>query len=224
MILAIETATEVCSVAIKPPYGKIEEKRITGKAVHSEKLFGFIDFFLNKYRMKMEQFSMILVSRGPGQYTGLRIGAAGIKGLMLGNNIQLWSIGTLEGFAASFIGRDIEKGNVHAVIDARRKHLYYQSFRFTGNTVTAGEATILEIDEIESMINPGDTIIGTGLERLPSYGNVEMKFLGHSYISAANLIKARFESRYSKFFIKEEPEQFEPVYLTTRQVNDTPAR
>lgn len=221
MILAVETATEVCSVALKLDNGEIDEKRVTGKAVHSEMMFRFIDLLLKKYEVQIDEISQILISRGPGQYTGLRIGAAGIKGLMMKKNVELWSIGTLEGFTAAVKDQDEITGAVHAVIDARRKHLYHQSFKITDDRIISEGPAILEIKDIDSILDIGDTIIGTGLERLSSYSNVKMKFLDHNYISAVNLIQARLDSRFDNFFKKEQPATFDPVYLTTGQVNNT---
>jgi tRNA threonylcarbamoyladenosine biosynthesis protein TsaB len=221
MILAVETATEVCSIALKLDNGKIEEERVAGKAVHSEMMFRFIELLLKKHEVRIDELSQILISRGPGQYTGLRIGAAGVKGLMLKKNVELWSIGTLEGFTAAVKGRGDATGAVHAVIDARRKHLYHQSFKITDDRIISEGPAILQIKDIDSILDIGDTIIGTGLERLSSYGNVKMKFLDHSYISAVNLIKARVDSRFDDFFKQEDPAAFDPVYLTTRQVNNT---
>lgn len=221
MILAIETSTEVCSVALQTAPGVIEEMRETGKAIHSELLFRFVGQLLSESDISPDQLSEVLLSKGPGQYTGLRIGAAGVKGFLMGKNIPLVTLGTLEGFAGAFVNGNCPPGTLHAVIDARRKHLYHQTFRFSGDSVGAGRPAILTIDDIDRMLEPGDTIIGTGLERLSSFGNGVYNFYDKDYISAVNLIRARNDLRFEKLFETVDPVQVEPEYLTTSQVNNT---
>jgi hypothetical protein len=74
---------------------------------------------------------------------------------------------------------------------------------------------------VDRMLEPGDTIIGTGLERLPSFGNGVCNFYDKNYISAVNLIRARNDARFQGLFKVADPAQFEPEYLTTSQVNNT---
>ncbi len=221
MILAIETSTEVCSVALQIAPGKIDEKREIGKAIHSDMMFRFVGQLLTEYDISPDQLSEVLLSKGPGQYTGLRIGAAGVKGFLMGKNIPLATLGTLEGFAGAFVGENYPSGTLHAVIDARRKHLYHQTFKFSGDSLGAGRPAILTIDDIDRMLEPGDTIIGTGLERLSIFGNGVYNFYDKDYISAINLIRARNDSRFKELFEDTDPAQFEPEYLTTSQVNNT---
>lgn len=224
MKLAIETATEVCSVALELDNKKILEKRVTGKGMHSEKLFQFIELLIRENGINPNQISEVLISKGPGQYTGLRIGAAGVKGLLMHKKTELYTIGTLEGFAASLSGRKGLNGKIHAVIDARREHLYYQQFHVLEDSIRADKASIQKIIDIESVIHVGDTVIGTGLDRLSHYQNEEINFLNFNHISAKNLIHARNDTRFNPFFRLSDPAGFEPVYLTTRQVNNTEIR
>ncbi len=221
MILAFETATEVCSVAIGTGESRIGELRETGRGIHSEKTFLFAEELLKRHSADFSTVTQVLISRGPGQYTGLRIGAAGVKGMLFGRQIPLWSIGTLEGFAAGVILKEGFSGRLHSVIDARREHLYHQLFTVESERVSAGEAEIIEISKIDQMIGGGDRIVGTGLERLVSYGEPGVQFFDRESISAANLIRARKDRRFSGWFQEEEPAQFEPDYLTAGQVNNS---
>ncbi len=221
MKLAIETATEVCSVALELDDDRVVEKRQAGKGIHSEKMFQFIEQLLNENQLEPDQISEVLLSIGPGQYTGLRIGAAGVKGFLISKKTELYTIGTLEGFAAAFSERDSIKGNVHAVIDARREHLYHQKFEFKDDRVFKSNASIQKITSIDQLIQTGDIIIGTGLERLEVFGSTGLKFFDADMISAKNLIRARHDTRFSEFYNRTDPAEFEPLYLTTRQVNNT---
>jgi tRNA threonylcarbamoyladenosine biosynthesis protein TsaB len=126
MILAIETSTPVCSVALQNSAGRILEKRIEGRGVHSDHTFLFAEELMERADTSISGLEAVLFSNGPGSYTGLRIGAAAIKGLLFGREIPLFTFPTLLAFAAGAMGRQ-SSGTIHAVIDARRNHLYYQS-------------------------------------------------------------------------------------------------
>src|SRR5690625_6445583 len=76
MIIAIETATSVCSVAAGKNGKTILEKRVEGKGVHSTYTFSFLKEILERYQYRVEDLEAILFSNGPGSYTGLRIGAS----------------------------------------------------------------------------------------------------------------------------------------------------
>ncbi|MEX1062251.1 MAG: tRNA (adenosine(37)-N6)-threonylcarbamoyltransferase complex dimerization subunit type 1 TsaB [Balneolaceae bacterium] len=215
MILALETATEVCSVALQLEDGQVIEKRQVGRGIHSEMLFVFLKQLMDEQNICRDSLEEVLISGGPGQYTGLRIGAAGLKGVLFGTDIPLFTLGTLEGFAAGLACRNRIGGKVHAVLDARRKHLYYQHFDITEEECTSGEAILGEIGHIDLKIKGGDNVIGTGLERLPSFGKADIRFFDRSYISAINLILARRDPRFTGIFRPADPVRFEPEYMTT---------
>jgi len=222
MILAIETATQVCSVALQITSGNIFEKRISGKGIHSEKLFLFIEELFEEHQITIGQIQRVLISAGPGQYTGLRIGAAGIKGILFGRNIPLYGTGTLEAFAAGLICKKEITGYVHSVVDARRDHLYHQKFSVSDEkAVRVTHSSIRELSEIDKDLAEGDSVIGTGFERLDKYKNHGINFYNESWISAENLILAAQDERFSGWFKEKITATFEPLYLTSGQVNNT---
>ena len=79
MILAYETSTQVCSVAFLNNEGEIFQKRITGRSVHSDHVFLFTEELINEHAFNIGDLEAVLVSNGPGSYTGLRIAASAIK-------------------------------------------------------------------------------------------------------------------------------------------------
>lgn len=214
MILAIETSTEVCSVAFRPVNGGVVEKRRTGRGVHSEQLFLFIDELMHEEGLKTEEIEAVLLSRGPGQYTGLRIGAAAVKGLLFGKDRPFWTMGTLEAFAVGAISAIRKSGRIHAVLDARREHLYHQILRIEGGEPIFDTASIRKITEVEQMLEEGDHLIGTGMERLSVFGQNTYTFHEQVEITAANLIRAWENPLFRSRFQLEDPIQFEPDYLS----------
>ncbi len=218
MILAIDTATPVCSVALEIQ-NRIFEKRSTGNGEHSEKLFLYIDELFKSHNITISDLDAILINEGPGSYTGLRIGAAAVKGLLFRHDVPLYSIGSLHSIAAGAVFSKSSVKSIHAVIDARRIHLYYQKFSVVDSLpVPSGKPEIKSLSEIEKMIKPGDAVAGTGIERLslPDLSRIHVFY--EDVISAKNLLQVYSSNKSNKFFNKEDSVMFEPFYLTMNQV------
>lgn len=222
MILAIETSTPVCSVTLMKNL-RMFEKRSTGRGEHSEKLFLFIDELLSRQNIAISDLTAILLNKGPGSYTGLRIGAAAVKGLLFEQNIPLFSLQSLHSIAAGAAASKQPYKTIHAVIDARRNHLYHQKFSIVNNIpVPEGEPAVKEIEEIDQNVGKGDMIAGTGIERLNVYSEPGIYCLHEAVVSANNLALMYQQKEARRYFKKEDPVTVEPFYLTMNQiVNNT---
>lgn len=215
-LLAIETATQICSVCFQDERGEVFEKRTERKGSHSELLFLFIREMMEEHGFQIKDLDAVLVSTGPGSYTGLRIAASAVKGMLFGLDVPVYAGNTLAGFA-----QVAGTGKVHAVINARRKHLYHQSFEKNGEVKAVSESRILELEQIKKLLHIGDIIIGTGIDRLGEEQVKKLKVLEPTTVSAKGLIEL-FKSRSKKeFFNKISPEELESNYLTSSQVNNT---
>ena len=124
MILCLETATKNCSVALGDHSGlkgALEERG--EKFVHGERLHVLIKELLSQFAVLPGQIDAVCVGKGPGSYTGLRIGVSAAKGLCYAWNIPLMSVSTLECFDFP----DTAEGDVViSVLDARRDEVYAQ--------------------------------------------------------------------------------------------------
>ena len=100
LILCIETATEMCSVAIFRDQKLVGIKESTARNVHSAMLTTFIDELIKSSAILPNDLDAIAVSMGPGSYTGLRIGVATAKGLCYALDKPLIAIPTLQAMAA----------------------------------------------------------------------------------------------------------------------------
>ncbi|WP_372636436.1 tRNA (adenosine(37)-N6)-threonylcarbamoyltransferase complex dimerization subunit type 1 TsaB [Fodinibius sp.] len=219
MLLALETATDVCSVAFCNRDGDLFEKRVEKRGAHSEQLFLFIGELMEEHDFRITELSALLVSEGPGSYTGLRISASAVKGLLFQTEVPLYGVNTLASFAAGAVEDASPAGAIHAVIDARRVHVYHQQFRFSGAALTAAsEVEVLPIDAFESMVASGDVIIGTGLNRIGEDIRAKSRTLGSDAITAKSLVKL-YRQGYEEFFHRASPASFEPKYYTSNQVN-----
>lgn len=223
MILGIETSTEVCSVALGNGGRCIAEKRIEGRGVHSEYTFTFLKELIDRYEINPDHFEAVLFSNGPGSYTGLRIGAGAIKGFLFGRDVPFYTLPTLVSFSVPFLD-DIPK-EIHAVIDARREHLYHQKItvKSRGN-VNVEQPSVKEVSELSSIIENEAWIVGTGWNRLQTDDSLNLNTYGTEAISAKNLVNGWYHSNIKPLFKEENPESFEPNYLTIAQVNNSRIR
>lgn len=220
MILAIETSTSVCSVAFENEDGKVFEKRTQSRGSHSEKLFLFIRELMEEHRFKMDDLEAVLVSEGPGSYTGLRIAASGVKGLLFGSGVPLYGVQTLASFGmCASLEIEPESSRIHAIIDARRVHVYHQLFDVSGGVLsTDKEAQVIPIESFEKMVHPNDIIIGTGLDRLDVNCIKETKQFGKDLISARSLVQVYHRKEAGPFIQEVAAESFDPKYYTSNQV------
>ncbi len=227
-VLSIETATPVCSVALRLADGSIQELRAEGKGVHSEQTFVFIERLLAREKLAVADLGGVIVSAGPGSYTGLRVASSAVKGLLFQTHVPLYACQTLgaialgvwqeAGLPGSFPGCD-------TVIDARRNHLYHQSWRFREDGVEPeSDVTVRELEEVMERWESGRIVAGTGMERLKKTeagvaGKVEKprELPVSKVVGAAHILSALGRSSgepAQKLIKKVAPEHFEPYYYT----------
>ena len=218
MLLALETATNVCSVAFKDAAGEVHEKRTNKRGSHSEKLFLFIEELMSEHPFRIGDLEALIISEGPGSYTGLRIGASAVKGLLFQSRVPLYGVNTLRSFARAAYSADGSLNRIHAVIDARRMHLYHQLYRVDGGRLhPEEEVKVRPLEQVAEMLQAGDGLIGTGIKRLPSERTEQAAVFGETHISARSLIQI-CEEKDEQAARPVPPEQFEPRYYTSNQV------
>lgn len=217
MLLALETATDVCSVAFCDDSGAIYERRTEQHGSHSEQLFLFVEELQKEHNFSIPDLDAVLVSEGPGSYTGLRISASAVKGLLFQTDVPLYGINTLASFAKRAMQNNASVQTIHSIINARRVHLYHQQFGIEDEVLVKNdEVEVIPIEVLESMIKKDDIIIGTGLNRIDEEVCKKAKTIGAGALTAKSLISLYQEGR-SAFIEKVVPESFEPKYYTSNQ-------
>ena len=148
-ILNIETATKNCSVSLAKNGETILCKEIAEQGYsHAEKLHVFIEEIINETGITARDLKAIAVSKGPGSYTGLRIGVSSAKGLCYALEIPLISVDTLQVLAKQV---DIKNGLIVPMIDARRMEVYSAIFDANHNKIMEVQAEILTEDSYPEM-------------------------------------------------------------------------
>src|SRR5690606_4871070 len=125
VILSIETATSVCSVALHDEDSRrIAMAELFQENVHAQKLMPLIETLLQQAGVGQDELCAVAVSRGPGSYTGLRIGVSTAKGLAYALGIPLIGVETLDALARRAIPFAKPDDLVVTMIDARRMEVY----------------------------------------------------------------------------------------------------
>ena len=166
-ILCIETATKNCSVALSVN-GKVialqedNPKNEPDKHFsHAEKLQGYITQVLEQANISKNDLQAIAVSKGPGSYTGLRIGVSTAKGLCYALDIPLLAISTLGSLA-----RQVAGSVVVPMLDARRMEVYSAVFSSEMDQIRDLQAQIITQDSFNTYLDRGRvTFIGDGVEK-----------------------------------------------------------
>lgn len=164
-ILSIETSTSICSVAIHDQGNLLALAEIDEPGAHAEKLLGLVGEVFEKAGLSFGDLDAVAVSQGPGSYTGLRIGVSTAKGIAFALEIPLIGINTLQAMAAS---QPISQGEfVVAVLDARRKEVYTQTFGNLLQEISSIESLVLEEDSYASILEKGKIyFVGDGVEKV----------------------------------------------------------
>lgn len=217
LLLLIETATEVCSVALSRGTEIIGIKENAEGLSHAKSLLPFIDTVLGDNNLTAKDLDGVVVSAGPGSYTGLRIGASTAKGIAYTAGIPLISVGTLFGIAASCLGQPDAAGQgstlIAPMIDARRMEVFTAVFDGGLSTVEEVSAKIIDENSFHNYLEERIVMFcGNGMPKcrdiLSKHPNA--RFV-EERVSAKNLLIPALSKWENGDF--EDTAYFEPFYL-----------
>ncbi len=221
VILNIETSTEVCSAAIGKDGGLLFKKESLEGLKHSEMLTVFIEGLLVENGIDIKDIDAVAVSKGPGSYTGLRIGASVAKGLCYALEKPLISVGSLDAmgiFTAQNINNFIEGGNGKnllfcPMIDARRMEVYTALYNHAGEIVMPVTAQIIGENSFANELE-GHKILffGNGAEKCKKYLSRPNALFNGPLKASSQFMVSVSENKYNKKEF-ENVAYFEPYYL-----------
>ena len=213
MILHIETATTNCSVSIAQEGLVVSFKEYADvNYSHAEQLHLFISETLAAAAIEFSDLTAIAVSKGPGSYTGLRIGVSAAKGLCYALGIPLIAIPTLKSLASQL---SLKAGEIAIpMLDARRMEVYMTVFDHELNELTPTQALIIEENSLEAYCAAYEKvyIIGSGAEKVMTVcTHQNLVGLTTALPSAKEMAALSFNSYKAGLF--EDVAYFEPYYL-----------
>ena len=214
LILNLETATTNCSVSIAKDGTTIAIKEHnTPNYSHSEQLHVFIEEVLSEASIALSELDAVAISKGPGSYTGLRIGVSAAKGLCFSLDIPLISISTLKSMASQSTFDNIDF--VIPLLDARRMEVYSRVFDAELNEVRETKAEIIDEQSFESYLSKGKVLLlGSGAEKCKDV-------LKHSNLNYDTAVHPSAEQMAVLSFEKFRMNDFEDVaYFETYYLKD----
>jgi len=210
-ILNIETATKNCSVSLSKE-GKVVETidYMEEGYSHAEKLHVFINEILQKNSLTPSDLSAIAVSKGPGSYTGLRIGVSSAKGLAYGLNIPLIAISTLEHMAHQIQDK---KAYIIPLIDARRMEVYSAVFDGKHKEIREVRAEIIDENSFSDYLSQKPVyFLGDAVKKVKKViTHQNAIFRDESFPSAKEMASLSYLKFKQKDFV--DTAYFEPFYL-----------
>ncbi len=214
MILHIETATDICSVVLADNGVVIAEKTSEPIRDHASSLAVFIDEILKENNIKPAALKAIAVSKGPGSYTGLRIGVSTAKGLCYALNIPLIAIATTQSMANQYyLQHKNYSGCVVPLLDARRMEVYGAVYNQQLQEVHPIAAEILHNESFSFQSEVNYKLIGSGAAKSISFfeSKPNVTIDEHFSVSAIGLVEPAFKAYQENTF--EDVAYFEPFYL-----------
>lgn len=215
MILCIETATNICSVALCNTDGIAALRESSEEKSHASMLSLFIIDLLAENRLKAADLEAVAVSMGPGSYTGLRIGVSVAKGIAYASKIPLVAINTLESMFHGMIGISPENDSdlFCPAIDARRMEIYSALFYRDGRLARETASEVIDENSYASMLQDNKILFfGTGAKKCSeAIRHPNARFNHEMVISAASMhLPARTAVREKNYA---DVAYFEPYYL-----------
>lgn len=214
IILQIETATQVCSVAIAHNGVTLAFKEEMAQNIHAAKLTLFIEEVIAATNLRYADLDAVAVSKGPGSYTGLRIGVSTAKGLCFALDKPLICVNTLKMMASGFLEQHPNYGGlVVPMIDARRMEVFTAVYT---NKLDYREAVSAKIIDERSfaleLYNNFITFIGDGAAKCKTVlHHQNAHFNEANYNTAVNMSQLAYLAFEAQKF--ENVAYFEPFYL-----------
>ena len=167
ILLLLETATPVCSVALARDGEIIAQRQSNEPNAHSSKLSVFVQEMFDQCGLTPKQLDAVCVSSGPGSYTGLRIGVSSAKGFCYALGVPLLSVPTLQGMAAQYYAQHPDfRGMVCPMIDARRMECYTAVYASPTDELKTVSADIIVHNIYDEYLDKGEVVfVGDGASK-----------------------------------------------------------
>ncbi len=220
LILCIETGTDICSVGIARDGELIALRESDEGRDHARQVAVFVDELLREQQLQAEELDAVAVGKGPGSYTGLRIGVSFAKGLCYGVGKPLIAVGSLqalvevarEDYEAGILDVDgWEEAHLCPMVDARRMEVYTQLFNSAGAAEDEVRAEVVAAESFAAQRTDGRpfVIFGNGAAKCAEV--LSDAVLVKVAPSARGLVRLAEETFAQEQF--EDVAYFEPFYL-----------
>ena len=210
-LLLIETSAKNCSVAIADEQRVLLSKSATAEHfIHAEQLHVMLHELLSELSLSANSLNAVAVSKGPGSYTGLRIGVSAAKGLCFALNIPLIALDTTEILAHYAAVNTEHATRILPMIDARRMEVYTAHFDAEAKRITDDKAMIIDEQSFSDFAEEQVVLVGDGADKCRPFIHAKMQILS-ILPNATMMFEPAMRSFQQKRF--EDVAYFEPFYL-----------
>jgi len=218
-ILCVDTSTEACSVAVLKQNNVeqvIKDRFMFAPREHTTKILPTVESVLAEAQLTIKELDVVAYGRGPGSFTGVRIGISIAQGLAFGIEKPMVGVSTLQAMAQQAYKTE-EVSDVYAAIDARMGEVYYAHYQLVDGIMTLqGDEVVIKPGELlasEPVVIEGAMLVGSGWKAYPEL---------REYFNSATLSEIEFPS--SRYMLAQvmsdvalglavQPELATPVYL-----------
>ena len=212
LILSIESATSICSVALHNEGVLLKLSEYNQENSHARQLMILIEDLFLQVGLKPGDLSAVAVSSGPGSYTGLRIGVSVAKGIAFAYDLPIIAVDTLTGLAFQAFPFCRENDFVIPLLDARRMEVYTSVFGAEGKIFEPSHPLEIDLNPFLKYLEMGKVFfLGDGLEKLKSILEHKNSVFLPNLNSAVSIGPLAFKKFLDKSF--EDIAYFEPNYL-----------
>ena len=212
-ILYIETSTSLCSTALSEDGRIVAEKESDVPRAHAAMTAPYVKEVLGD--LSVQDCDAVCVSKGPGSFTGLRVGVSTAKGLCFGSGLPLLSVGTLETLYWQAVTEKLLPEGcryVVAMIDTRRMEVYTAVFSSDGRQLTEVRPQVVEAETFAPYLSEGPVLfIGDGAPKCRAILSSENAFFHGCCPKASSMLIPAERAFNEKRF--EDVAYFEPFYL-----------
>lgn len=213
-ILNIETATDICSIALSKGADLLVLKEAEKNFTHASEITLLIDAALKEAGINIRQLDAVALSQGPGSYTGLRIGTSTAKGICYALDIPMIAVDTLAALAME-THAVIQKPNAlyFPMIDARRMEVYTAGYDANGEKQSDLEAKIIDKTSFSNLFEQKKAVVfsGNGAVKCKEILTNEYAFFYDLNCSAQLLVRLAYVAYQANNFV--DMAYFSPLYF-----------
>ncbi len=209
----IETSTDICSISLTGDNEVIDTLENKSRN-HASSTAVYIEELLKKNNLKAKELAGVAVSKGPGSYTGLRIGTSTAKGIAYASDIKLIAIDTLQAMALKASETISEKNAIIvSTIDAGRNEVYAELFDMDNKTVEQCKAILIDENSYSDYLSKGKVyFVGNAVEKISKIiNNSNAEYLPEIVPSSKYMAKLTNKAYLDKDFA--DVAYFDPFYL-----------
>lgn len=228
-ILGIDTATKVCGVAVLNEEQLMVEKFLNNQKTHSQNIMPLIKQAIEEAGIKPKDLGGIAVTKGPGSFTGLRIGMTIAKSLAQVLNIPIIGVSTLESLALNVLG---VPGLICPILDARKNQVYAAVYYDrVGKLEMLEEPMAVALDDLLSKLKKFDREVTFLGDAVPVYGSVITEVMGPRALFAGKInslpraaATAELGMAMLQLGVSDDPLRLTPFYIRASEAETTWAR